>query len=111
MVNPNELTLKEQTKNLSEEEKRAMDGLEAHIDHKIKENFNNGRARVLDFWWEWDRSDLVKPYMSLRENRQRIVREALFEKYRENGWKVEIEYGEDDGPNRPGIDSFIFTAK
>lgn len=108
MITPQELTLKEQSKNLSPEEASAMNQLEAYIDKKIKASFTRGQASVCDFWY--DRQE-VPSFYELKHVRKEIVREILFDKYRENGWSIKLEVGEDDGPNRPGLDFWIFTQK
>jgi len=108
MIDPKKLTVKEQSKELSETEKAAIAQMEQYIDNGIRESFEDGKASVADFLWA--RNELPA-YMELKYPRRKIVTEILMDKYREGGWRVKYEVGEDDGPNRPGVDFWIFTAK
>jgi hypothetical protein len=67
-----------------------------------------GKASVRDFQYE---SRALPKFYPLSEPRKEIIEDILFDKYRQNGWKVEYKIGEDDGPIRPGTDYWIFTVK
>jgi hypothetical protein len=108
MITPQDLSTKEQSKTLSPEEKRAIAELELYIDKCLKETYSEGRAHVMEFFYNQQQ---IPAFYRLKPARKKIVQEILFDKYREAGWNIKLEVGEDDGPNRPGIDFWIFTIK
>lgn len=108
MITPQELTVKEQSKTLSPEEKQAITELELYIDQSLKETYSEGMASVREFFYQ---HNVLPTFCKLKTARKKIVQDILFDKYRENGWNIKLEIGEDDGPNRHGVDFWIFTIK
>jgi hypothetical protein len=106
MITPQELSAKEQSKVMSKEETDAMKELEIFIDSRIKESYTRGKAYVPSFTYRG-----IGCFRNLKEARKEIIQKILFDKYRESGWSIKFEVGEDDGPNRPGMDYWIFSAK
>ena len=106
MITPQELTAKEQSKVLTNEETLAIKELEIYIDSRIKDTYIKGKSRVPNLTY-----GEVPSYRRLKEARREIIQEILFDKYRESGWSIKFEEGEDDGPNRPGVDFWNFSAK
>lgn len=104
MIDPKKLFEKEQTQVLSADEKVAAEDLENFIDNEIKRTFLSGIAHVNEF------SFRVSKFTSLNSVRKKIVQEQVFSKY-DKFWTYKYEFGEDDGPNRPAIGYWVFTAK
>jgi len=107
MITPQDLTAKEQSKVLSPEEKQALTELELFIDKSLKNSYIRGRASVYDFWYAREECPI---YCALKDVRKKIIRELMFDKYHEKGWRIHLIEGEDDGPNRPGIDYWEFRV-
>lgn len=104
MIHSKDLLEIENSPILSEDEREAKQRLEEFIDEQLRSRFGNGEAHVDDF-------NEVPIYRLLRSARMKVVREALLEEYKKNGWTVTYDPGEDDGPNRPAIGCYIFKSK
>jgi len=99
MIKPEDL--KDVEKILETKELEFMTKMESIIDSELKKNWNGKEARVF------------KDYnLKYRGNYQRvdILVDLVIKKYSEF-WNIKEERGEDDGPNRLGLDYWIFTKK
>lgn len=106
MINPKDLIDLENSPILSEDEVVIKKELEKFIDREIRANFNGGSSYVSEFEYRYDLG-----INKLKSVRRRVVKESLFKDYRKNGWEIKYDPGEDDGPNRPAIGSYIFKAE
>lgn len=85
-------------------EQKILEETEFFIDNKIKESFDGGTVSIdLDIA-EFKGKKIPEP-------RRLLLVKALEQIYDKAGWKSRIEYGEDDGPNRPGFDYWILSGK
>ena len=94
MIDPNELKISEESKELSEKEVRAYQDLESHIDESIRSSYTEGKARVWDFMVH----NHVPSFSELKPIRKKIIKDILLREYNIAGWNIEFEtpdYGED----------------
>ena len=109
MITPQEIIGKAFSEKFNPDEIEAYDGLEKYFDERIEDTFDGKKASVIEP--PLYSNEKIREYNSLKSHRKEIVLQSLLVKYAENGWDWKIEYGEDDGPNRPGYDYYIFTPK
>ena len=89
---------------LTQEELRMIDDAEILIDNEIMKDFTGGSVSIA--------LDIAQfRGKKIPDVRKELMFEFLENKYKEAGWKCKIEYGEDDGPNRPGFDYWVLTGK
>jgi hypothetical protein len=80
------------------EELSAIEEVEKQIDNKILKDFKRNPVYI----------DLqYTQFSQFAPRRAGLMSAELEKRYREAGWYCSIEFGEDDGPNRPGQDYFI----
>jgi hypothetical protein len=95
---------------LSKEELNLVRQTESYIDLIIEEESNKlGKEfRIdLDFVTFNSHPDGGNLRYSIHEDRRIKMRRELEKRYKEAGWKFSVDYGEDDGPNRPGFDYWV----
>jgi hypothetical protein len=89
---------------LNEEELSILKEVEIYIDDEISKTFDGGTVRI--------NLDIVK-FVKHRipPLRKEMLHNKIIEIYYEAGWKCGYEYGEDDGPNRPGFDYWVLAGR
>lgn len=87
---------------LTSEELTEIGIREVSIDNLIKAEFDGKSVRV-----ELKLFDFRN--MRVPHDRQLFMSKNLILRYSQAGWILEEQFGEDDGPNRPGRDYMILT--
>ncbi len=101
----------------SKEEFSVINKIETYIDKQIKENFDgNGLSfdtNVLDFKFNPDNTSEPSwnVFKEIKSTRKQLMTEELKQRYEIAGWKWRLIEGEDDGPNRPGLDYWLLRGK
>ena len=102
---------------LNERELEVIKLIEAYIDSKLIEKFDNGPVsfgeNLLRFKYNPANPHQVswEVFKDIKDTRKEIMTKELIERYDDAGWNIEYEYGEDDGPNRPAMDYWVFKGK
>lgn len=86
---------------LSDNERMLVDEREEEIDSEIMQHFDGVKANV---------SSTIFDFYSTSP-RQQVMKNYLIKKYNKAGWDIKYYMGEDDGPNRPGAEYYIFSEK
>jgi hypothetical protein len=85
----------------SERELGAISAIEDIIDTKIIENFDGHSITVNAYDMRF-----IGEYLPRRE---KLMTQELFDRYKKAGWKIKFIEGEDDGINRSGVDTYVFS--
>ena len=102
---------------LNENELVIIARIENHIDKTIKEKFDNNTisfdTEVFEFNFNPDRPSQYSwdVFKDIKTTRKKLMSKELIRRYEEAGWEVKLEYGEDDGPNRPAINHYVLKGK
>lgn len=96
---------------LTKDELILIDEAEKHIDETILRVFDCGSISInldiANFKWSAKRDDRIH----IKEARRALMQKELEKRYMLAGWEIKINYGEDDGPNRPGFDYWVLSGK
>ena len=100
---------------LSDEEEIILNGVESYIDKEITKQFISFNSEIsIDMGVYNFKYDPVsnKPYNpAISFYRIQALRNKLEQRFGSAGWKCKVVFGEDDGPNRPGIDYWVLVGK
>jgi hypothetical protein len=92
---------------LSQQELSQVDSVEKYIDEKIRAQYKGSpvhiELQIVDF--QYDPVAKKSQYDHLPYARRKMMREELERRYKEAGWKIEVEIDDGlDGPNMSGPD-------
>lgn len=97
---------------LTESELSIIKEAEDLIDFKIKREFKGGDISIelgtVNFNYKTNCNKLPG---NIPDFRKQLMFKELERRFKAAGWKCVVMYGEDDGPNRPGIDYWVLSGK
>ena len=100
---------------LSKEEEAIVSTIEKYVDDEIRKQFTEMNSEVsidmgiYNFVYDPYAKSVYNP--GIVSWRKIALQKELENRFKLAGWKTYIEYGEDDGPNRPGIDYWVLSGK
>lgn len=106
-----------ETAPFTKEELAIIAKVENYIDEKIKEKFDchsiTMDTDILEFKFNPDAPTerAWNVWVDIKSTRKSLMCEELKSRFEIAGWKWNLQKGEDDGPNRPGIDYWILSGK
>ena len=93
---------------LNEDELKVIAIHEDLIDRKILEGFGKPYKIQVDLEYFNFSDSSYSRFSQIRKNK---MKQELIFRYERAGWDLTVEFGEDDGPNRPAFDYMIITGR
>lgn len=87
--------------------------LEDYIDGTIKKQFDINKSIYIELEYIQFRGTPYNNYfeIDLSSTEKEKMTKEIEKRYSEAGWESKIEYGDDDGPNRPGQNYWVLKGK